>query len=257
MTDELRDWVVAVTGAGSGIGLATVAALRQRGARVAALDLAPDEAGLLGALAIVADVRSQSSVDAAAAEVAQRLGGIDALVNNAGIGAVGTVEDNSEDEWRAVFDVNVLGMVRTSRACLPHLRRSQSASIVNVSSIVASTGLSKRALYGASKGAVSALTLAMAADLVNDHVRVNCVAPGTVDTPWVGRLLNAASDPEQERRALVARQPMGRLGLAPEIAETIAFLIGPGSSFVTGSCIAVDGGMAGIRVMNATSNREP
>jgi 2-keto-3-deoxy-L-fuconate dehydrogenase len=257
MSDELRDWVVAVTGAGSGIGLATVDALQQRGARVAALDLTPHEAELLGALGLVADVRSQSSLDAAASEAARQLGGVDALVNNAGIGAVGTVEDNSEDEWRTVFDVNVLGMVRSSRAFLPYLRKSQHASIVNVSSIVAATGLPKRAVYGASKGAVTALTLAMAADLMHEHVRVNCVAPGTADTPWVGRLLAAASDPEEERRALAARQPMGRLGLAPEIAATIAYLVGPGASFVTGSSYAVDGGVAGVRVTSAAPKAEP
>ncbi|HVA07744.1 MAG TPA: SDR family oxidoreductase [Acidimicrobiales bacterium] len=254
MRDDLRDWVVAVTGAGSGIGLATVAALQQRGARVAALDLSPQEAGRCGAFAIVADVTNQASLDVAAAEVAQRWGGIDGLVNNAGIGAVGMVEDNAEDEWRMVFDVNVLGIVRASRACLPYLRRSHRASIVNVSSIAASAGLARRALYSSSKGAVSALTRAMAADLLQDGVRVNCVEPGTVETPWVGRLLAGASAPE--RQALVARQPMGRLGLASEIAESITFLVGAGSSFVTGTSLAVDGGMAGLRVVMRSQSAE-
>ena len=116
-------------------------------------------------------------------------------MNNAGIGAIGTVEDNDDAEWRRVLDVNVVGMARVTASALPHLRRSSSASVVNVCSIAALNGLPQRALYSASKGAVLSLTFAMAADHVADGVRVNCVCPGTVDTAWVGRLLQAADDP--------------------------------------------------------------
>ena len=190
--------VAVITGAGSGIGLATLEAMRAEGARVAALDLRPPPARE-GVLPLSCDVTDQASVDKAVAAAAQHFGGIDILVNNAGIGAQGNVEENALDEWQRVFDVNVFGMVRLARACLPHLRKSRSPAIVNVASIVSWTGLPKRACYGASKGAVYALTLAMAADHAGEGIRVNCVCPGTVDTPWVGRLLSAAPDPTAAR----------------------------------------------------------
>ena len=161
--------------------------------------------------AIQVDVTDAAGVAAAVSEAVSRLGGLDVLVNNAGIGAAGTVEDNSDEEWHRVYDVNVVGMVRMARAALPALRESSSASIVNTCSVAATAGLPQRALYSATKGAVLALTMAMAADHVGEGIRVNCVCPGTADTPWVGRLLDAADDPDAERAALNARQPMGRL----------------------------------------------
>jgi NAD(P)-dependent dehydrogenase (short-subunit alcohol dehydrogenase family) len=176
------------------------------------------------------------------------LGGLDILVNNAGIGAQGAVDANDDDEWRRVFDVNVLGIVRVSRAALRHLRASAHAAIVNTCSVAAHTGLPNRALYSASKGAVLALTLAMAADHVGDGIRVNCVAPGTVDTPWIGRLLAAAADPDAEVAALRARQPTGRLVTAGEVAAAIAYLAGPLASATTGSVLDVDGGMRTLRL---------
>jgi len=239
--------VAIVTGAGSGIGLATTRALVARGAKVGALDLEPPE-DADGVLAMTADVTDQAAVDAAVAAVARRFSGLDVLVNNAGIGATGTVEAGGLDEWRHVFDVNVLGMVRCTRAALPHLRRSSSPAIVNTCSVVAVLGLPERALYGASKGAVLSLTLAMAADLVGERIRVNCVNPGTIDTPWVGRLLDQAPDPGAERGRLAARQPVGRLGTAEEVASAICYLAAPSSSFVTGTALAVDGGMTGLRL---------
>lgn len=169
------------------------------------------------------------------------------MVNNAGIGAVGTVADNPDEEWHRVFDVNVVGIVRVTRAALPYLARSSHASVVNTCSIAATAGLPQRALYSATKGAVLSLTLAMAADFVAEGIRVNCVNPGTADTPWVGRLLGQAADPAAERAALDARQPMG-LVTAQEVAAAIAYLASPLSSAVTGTALAVDGGMAGLRV---------
>jgi NAD(P)-dependent dehydrogenase (short-subunit alcohol dehydrogenase family) len=158
------------------------------------------------------------------------------------------VADNDDDEWRRVLDVNVLGMVRVARAALPHLRRSAHAAIVNTSSVAATAGLPNRALYSATKGAVYSLTLAMAADHVADGIRVNCVCPGTADTPWVQRLLDAAEDPEAERAALNARQPMGRLVSAAEVAEAIAYLASPAAASTTGTALGVDGGMQGLRL---------
>lgn len=239
-----------VTGGASGIGLATAELLAARGAAVAVLDLAPDglPAPLRGHRADVAD---DASVRTAVAAAATELGGIDILVNNAGIGAVGTVEDNDDTQWHRVLDVNVLGIVRTTRAALPHLRASEAAAVVNTCSIAATAGLPRRALYSASKGAVLSLTLAMAADHVREGIRVNCVNPGTVDTPWVGRLLDAADDPAAERAALDARQPTGRLVSAGEVAAAIVYLAGPAAASVTGTALAVDGGMHGLRLRPA------
>ncbi|MBT2451552.1 SDR family oxidoreductase [Streptomyces sp. ISL-43] len=244
---ELTGLKALVTGGASGIGLATARALAARGAAVAVLDLDP-EAVREPLLGLKADVGDDASVRAAVEEAAARLGGIDILVNNAGIGAVGAVEDNPDEQWHRVLDVNVIGMVRTTRAALPHLRRSAHASVVNTCSIAATAGLPQRALYSASKGAVLSLTLAMAADHVGEGIRVNCVNPGTADTPWVARLLDATDDPEAERAALAARQPMGRLVTADEVAAAIVYLAGPAAASVTGTALAVDGGMQGLRL---------
>ena len=247
MIGDFDGLVAAVTGGGSGIGLATARLLAARGARVAALDLDPAPAAE-PALPVTADVTDDDSVRAAVATVVERFGALDVLVNNAGIGATGTVEDNSEEEWRRVLDVNLLGIVRASRAALPHLRRSSAPAIVNTCSIAALAGLPRRALYSATKGAVLALTLAMAADHVGEGIRVNCVVPGTADTPWVRRLLDATPDPERELAALRARQPTGRLVSADEVANAIAYLASPLASSTVGTALAVDGGMQGLRL---------
>jgi 2-keto-3-deoxy-L-fuconate dehydrogenase len=241
---ELSGLAAVVTGGGSGIGQATARLLAERGAQVAVLDLKPgDEFTVLSA-----DVTDDASVRRAIAAAAEALGGIDILVNNAGVGAAGTVADNPDDEWHRVLDVNVVGMVRVTRAALPYLRASAHAAIVNNCSIVATAGLPQRALYSATKGAVLSLTLAMAADHVHEGIRVNCVNPGTADTAWVGRLLDQADDPAAERAALEARQPMGRLVSAQEVAAGIAYLASPLAASVTGTALAIDGGMAGLRL---------
>ncbi|MDD9375877.1 SDR family NAD(P)-dependent oxidoreductase [Streptomyces sp. ZAF1911] len=247
MTTDLDGLTALVTGGASGIGLATAQLLGERGAKVAVLDLDPSSvsAPLRG---FTADVGDDQSVRSAVEQAAAALGGIDILVNNAGIGAAGTVEDNPDDQWHRVLDVNVLGIVRMTRAALPHLRLSSSASVVNTCSIAATAGLPQRALYSASKGAVLSLTLAMAADHVREGIRFNCVNPGTVDTPWVRRLLDVAPDPAAERAALNSRQPTGRLVSAEEVAAAIAYLASPAAASVTGTALAVDGGMAGLRL---------
>lgn len=178
------------------------------------------------------------------------------MVSNAGIGSIGTVEDNSDAEWARVLDINVLGMVRTARHALPHLRRAAAGrpgvvSITQTCSIAATAGLPQRALYSASKGAVLSLTLAMAADHVREGIRVNCVNPGTADTPWIGRLLAQADDPAAERAALEARQPLGRLVSAEEVAAAVVHLASPAAASVTGTALAVDGGMQGLRLRPA------
>jgi len=233
---------VIVTGGASGIGAAVADTLRAAGARVIVFD----RDVTAGEDAIQVDVTDAAGVSAAVADAVARLGGLDVLVNNAGIGAAGTVEDNSDEEWHRVYDVNVVGMVRMARAALPALRSSSSASIVNTCSVAATAGIPQRALYSASKGAVQALTMAMAADHVGEGIRVNCVCPGTADTPWVGRLLDAADDPEAERTALNARQPMGRLVSAQEVADGIVYLAT--ATAATGTALFVDGGMQNLRL---------
>ena len=244
---EFHDLVAIVTGGASGLGAATAALLQERGARVAVLDRVvagvPDDL-----FAVECDITSTEQVDAAVAAVVERFGSLDIVINNAGIGAAGDIAANADDEWHHVLDVNVVGLARVSRAALPHLRASDHAAIVNTCSVAAIVGLPSRALYSASKGAVAAVTLAMAADHVKEGIRVNAVTPGTADTPWVGRLLDAAEDRDAAAAALKARQPMGRLVTAEEVAHAIVYLASPLSSSTTGTLLSVDGGMKGVRV---------
>jgi 2-keto-3-deoxy-L-fuconate dehydrogenase len=251
---ELHGLKALVTGGASGIGLAVATTFAAEGAAVVVLDLAadrpkalPDEIGY-----ITADITDDTAVRAGVGAAVESLHGLDILVNNAGVGAQGTVEDASDEDWRRVLDVNVVGTARVSRAAWPALRASDHAAVVNTCSIAATAGLPQRAVYSASKGAVAALTRAMAADGMPDGIRVNAVNPGTADTPWVGRLLDSAPDPAAERAALEARQPHGRLVSADEIAQAALYLASPRAGSTTGAEIAVDGGMAGLRLRPRT-----
>ncbi|MBT2533676.1 SDR family oxidoreductase [Arthrobacter sp. ISL-48] len=242
---EFDGLVAIVTGGASGIGAAVADRLAAGGARVAVLDLNPAGTPHFGVECNVAD---DASVRAAVETVTAQFGRLDIVVNNAGIGATGDVAANDDDEWARVLNINVVGVARVTRAALPFLRQSPSAAIVNTCSIAATAGLPQRALYSASKGAVLSLTLAMAADHIREGIRVNCVNPGTVDTPWVARLLGSAADPEGERAALNARQPHGRLVAAEEVAGAVAYLASPRSGSTSGTALAVDGGMQGLRL---------
>ena len=162
--------------------------------------------------------------------------------------SIGNIAANGDDEWARVLSINVTGIARVTAAALPWLRRSPAAAVVNTSSIAATAGLPERALYTASKGAVLSLTRAMAADHLREGIRVNAVNPGTADTPWIGRLLSQAADPEAERAALNARQPHGRLVSADEVAGAVAYLASPRAGSTTGVALAVDGGMQELRL---------
>ena len=243
MSAEFQGLTAAVTGAGSGIGLATAKLLKERGATVYGLDL--NQGAMAGtATWIQCDVGDDASVATAFSKIPT----LDIMINNAAISAVGDVTANASEDWLKVLNVNVLGIVRTSKSAIPLLEKSKHAAIVNTCSVAATAGIPKRALYSASKGAVLSLTQAMANDHLAQNIRVNCVNPGTADTPWVQRLLAQAADPAAERAALEARQPMGRLVSAEEVASAICYLASPLQGSTTGTALAVDGGMQALRI---------
>lgn len=244
---EFAGLTAVITGAASGIGLATARLLHQRGASIIGLDLNEGELKNF-ATWIKCDVSSQDSVAQAFAKVQELSPVIDVLINNAAIGSTGTVESESEENWQKVFNINVFGVARVSKLAIPLLRKSKSPAIVNTCSIAAVAGIPNRAIYAASKGAIRTLTFSMACDLLKDRIRVNCVNPGTADTPWVQRLLSQANDPAAERERLEARQPWGRLVSADEVASSIAYLASPRQGSTTATEISVDGGMLNLRV---------
>lgn len=247
MSGEFDGLVAIVTGGASGIGAAIVDRFHAGGADAVVFDLNTENVPE-GVFAVRVDIADTDSVNAGIEAVAERFGRIDIVVNNAGVGAQGTIEANDDAEWQRVLNINVLGLVRVSRAALPWLRKSPAAAIVNTGSIAVTAGLPERALYGASKGAVYSLTLQMAADHLREGIRVNCVNPGTANTPWVQRLLDSAADPVAERAALEARQPHLRLVQPEEVAAAVAYLASPLAGSTTGTALAVDGGMDGLRL---------
>lgn len=237
-----------ITGAGSGIGRATAIELGRRGYRVAATDAdrgrALETSALVeGSLALELDVRDVDAVEAAVVATLSWGGSIDLLVNNAGINSPHTVVDTPVELWDEVFAVNVRGMYLCSRAVLPHMIARRRGVIVNTASATSLVGLAERAAYGASKGAVLSFTRCLAVDHVDQGIRVNCVCPGSIDTPWVERLLAESDDPEATLAEIVARQPMRRLGTAEEIANGIAYLASDQAAYVTGTALVIDGGL--------------
>jgi NAD(P)-dependent dehydrogenase (short-subunit alcohol dehydrogenase family) len=246
LTGSLHGWVVAVTGGASGIGLATARALSERGATVFALDRsAPPDLPLV--IGVPCDVTRAAEVAAAAEEIRSRSGRLDVLVNCAGVYLGGTVEEVTDEQWAMILDVNVVGMARVSRAVLPLLRMSDRPSIVNMCSVVATEGIPGRVAYSASKGAVLALTRAMAADHRPEGIRVNCVIPGAVDTPQLQRELDRTGDPAAARAMVEAGQPMKRLITAEQVARAVLYFAGEDSEFTTGSTLTVDGGLSRLR----------
>jgi NAD(P)-dependent dehydrogenase (short-subunit alcohol dehydrogenase family) len=225
-----------VTGAGSGIGRSLATLLREEGATVIGADLADAD--------VECDVSREEDVEQLVRRAVDETGRLDVICNNAGIGSTADAVSCSLEEWERVFAVNARGVFLGTRAALPHMLRAGKGAIVNTASAAGLVGLRDRAAYCASKGAVISFTKQVAVQYAGTGVRCNCVCPGTVDSPWVGRLLDEAEDAAAARAALVARQPIGRLGTPDEIAKAIAFLASDDAEFVTGAAWVIDGGLA-------------
>lgn len=236
--DDFAGMTALVTGAGSGIGQAMASQLRDRGASVVGVDL--HTSGIPpGCASYVADVTDPVAV----AEVRDAVGHVDVLMNNAGIGSTTDVLGCSLEEWERVFSVNVRSVFLWTKAFLPSMLTQGAGAIVNTASVAGLIGLRDRAAYCASKGAVVSFTKQVAIQYAGTGIRCNCVCPGTVDSPWVGRLLDAADDPDAARASLVARQPLGRLGTPDEVARAAVYLASGDAAFITGTALTIDGGI--------------
>ncbi len=234
---------VVVTGAASGIGRAACERFVAAGERVIGIDLELD--GIAdGVTGFPADVSDPAAVERAVAFAVATNGGIDVLCNNAGVASTTNVVDCTFEEWNRVFAVNVHGVFLGTKYALPHMLANGGGVIVNTASIAGMVGLPDRAAYCASKGAVIALTKQIAVEWATKGIRCNCVCPGTVDSPWVARLLAASADADGLRAQLVARQPLGRLGTPDEVAAAIVYLASADAAFMTGSALVIDGGIA-------------
>ena len=235
--------VALVTGAGSGIGLATAKRLAAEGGQVVAGIFDDSQRAAIGDLDGVAlDVRSEAAWDAAMAHVERRYGGLDVLVNNAGVTVNGTAEETTWDIWDTAIGVNLTGVFLGCRKGIPLLKRRGGGAIVNTASINGIRGNTRMVAYAASKGGVVAMTMALALDHVGDNIRVNCVCPATIDTDMVESMLRRAPDYDAARRAIIAKHPMGRMAAPEEVASAIVFLASDDASFMTGMAIPVDGG---------------
>lgn len=254
---RLYDRVCLITGAGSGIGKATSLLFAHEGATVLIGDI--DEATAVGTAAEVEaasglarawqmDVTNTDSCERVVSEAMREFGRIDVLVNNAGVAGVGTLHETSLELWERVMAVNVRGVFLVSKAVLPHMIERRSGSIINMSSCIAEIGLAQRASYGASKGAVLALTRCMQADYAQIGIRVNAILPGTIHTPFVDRYLRESyADPQAGLESIAKRQLTGDLGRPEDVAYAALYLASDESRFVLGSALSVDGGVRGAR----------
>lgn len=245
---RLEGKICIITGAANGIGLAITERFLDEGARVMVADLnveqAQIEAGRLGdhALAWHVDVTSSESVKSMIDETVNRFGRLDVLVNNAGLGVAANVVDTTEEDFDRVVSVNLKGVFLGIKHAVPHMRRQGSGSIINMSSIGGLAGLYDRAAYCAAKGGVATLTKAAAIDHAMEGIRINAIAPGTVNTPWVQRITSTLPDPEAARQKMRDRQAHGRLVEPSEVAAMAAYLASDESASTIGAIMLVDGG---------------
>jgi NAD(P)-dependent dehydrogenase (short-subunit alcohol dehydrogenase family) len=252
MSGRLKNKIALITGAGTGIGRAVALAFAGEGARIA---LAGRRKALLEAVAneidgnsivIEADVTKKLDIERAVEQTASHFGGLNTLVNNAGVLHVGTAEETTEEKWDETFNVNVRGLWRLSTAALPYLRRAGGGSIINIASVLGINGARNRAAYASSKGAVVLLTKCMAIDHGRENIRVNAICPGFVQTPLTEAVLSKAADPQAVRRDRVAVHPIGRLGQPEDVAGLAVFLASDQSAWITGSALPVDGGYLAV-----------
>jgi NAD(P)-dependent dehydrogenase (short-subunit alcohol dehydrogenase family) len=250
---KLQNKTVIITGAAVGIGAASAALFASEGAQVVAVDIdrellnqVSDQFEKAGAnyLAVPADVSQRRDVENVLSSAMQKFGRIDILFNNAGVVPTGKLEATSEEQWDRAMAVNVKSIYLFCHAVIPSMKAQGGGVILNTASATALRAVVDRACYTATKAAVIGLTKSMALDYVRDNIRVNCLCPGTVDTPSLAGRLAAFPDPAQARQNFIARQPMGRFGTAEEIAQAALYLVSPGAEFVTGVAFPIDGGLS-------------
>jgi NAD(P)-dependent dehydrogenase (short-subunit alcohol dehydrogenase family) len=252
MSARLSGKTAIITGAGSGIGRAIAIAFAHEGANVALVGRRKQKleqtAQVAGGspLIIPADISQSSQIHGIIEQTAQRFGGIQVLVNNAGLLCPGTAEQITEAQWDETFNVNVRGLWLLSRAVLPYLRKSGGGSIVNIASVLGINGVRLRAAYAASKGAVVLLTKCMAVDHGPEHIRVNAICPGFVETELTEAVIKNAPDPEAAMKQRIAVHPLGRVGQPEDIAGMAVYLASEESSWVTGAALPVDGGYLAV-----------
>ncbi len=246
--DRLKDKRVIVTGAASGIGEAIASRFAEEGARVLVADIneeaAKKTAQKIGSLAtgISLDVTNSAQVEFVVNKATELWGGLDIMVNNAGVGVAAKTAETSEEDWQRVIDVCMKGTFLGMKYAIPVMQKQKSGSIINMASVASIVGVPDRAAYCAAKGGVMSLTRAAAVDHAGDGLRINCIAPGTVDTPWVQRITENYEDPEAARTAMKARQPHGRLVSPEEVAAMAVYLASDEAGSTNGSVMVVDGG---------------
>ena len=247
--DRLEGKRAVVTGAGAGIGRSIALRLASEGARVALADV--DEAAAEKVASEIdgetlvrrTDVTRAEEVEALVASAVEAWGGLDVMVNNAGVGVAATVVSTTEEDYERVMDVCARGTLLGMKYAIPAIRDSGGGSVINMSSVAALVGITDRAVYSAAKGAILSMTRAAAIDHVGEGVRVNCIAPGTVDTPWIHRITSGYDDPEEARAKMQARQPHSRFVTPEEIAAMAAYLASDEAASCVGACMIVDGGV--------------
>ncbi|MFL6057744.1 MAG: SDR family NAD(P)-dependent oxidoreductase [Rubrobacteraceae bacterium] len=247
--DRLEGKRAVVTGAGAGIGRSIALRLASEGARVALADVDEEAAEKVASeidgetLVRRTDVTRAEEVEELVASAVEAWGGLDVMVNNAGVGVAATVVDTKEEDYERVMDVCVRGTLLGMKYAIPAIRDAGGGSVINMSSVAALVGITDRAVYSAAKGAILSMTRAAAIDHIGEGVRVNCIAPGTVDTPWIDRITSGYDDPEEARAKMQARQPHSRFVTPEEIAAMAAYLASEEAASCIGACMIVDGGV--------------
>ena len=239
---DLKGKVAIVTGGSSGIGAAICHSLAQNGATVVNFDILPAESSEASYSQV--DVTSLAEVQTAVAEVQDKYDSIDILINNAGISQIGNIEETSEEDYHRVFNVNAKGVYHCSLAVIPVMKRQKQGVILNMASVAASVGISRRFAYSATKGAVRSMTFALAKDYLDYNIRCNCISPGRVHTPLVDDYLKTHYPGKEDEvyKQLAATQPIGRMGTPEEMATLALYLCSDEASFITGTDYGIDGG---------------